>query len=225
MKSYCFIVALCACLVVGATGDVLPSQPEQVVAERSATQVIKVDFDDITVEMPVFEDKQFSPVRRNFDNKAIREIVAYVVNMAKGAIIDKKNSYVLAATSGTGMLGMLGKLYLKYLMLKRGPEDVMDPNYTKSMSGFLTKMIETKSDVVLTDQECFQLIKTFCESYVPVVEKSPVGMYLNWPAGKVNGMPLNEYIAPVFKWYRDNGYSGMINMVKKVSKWLKPKQF
>ena len=98
--------------------------------------------------------------------------------MAKGAIIDKKNCVYLAGTSGPGMLAMLGRLYVKYLMLKQ-PEDAKDLNYTKSMSGFLTKMIESESKVVLIDEECFTLVKTFCESFIPVVEKSPVGMYLN----------------------------------------------
>lgn len=177
---------------------------------------IRVQIGGSEASAPVFEDnREYVEERKEFDRSLIKEVNRLISEFVEAIVIKKKNTIWTGAKYGKEMISFVSqKTKEMRQLIKSGIDEKMIKNYPKKMSKLIKTVLDTKSNVVLSREECYAKMKALLNSLEEITKKSPVGIYQDWTKMKINNKTIEEYSSPIVAWFRSNGYGVAISLMR-----------
>lgn len=226
---YLFIT-LVVCVTSGAHG------------QEEDLPVVEFEWRGKQVRVPYYENRApITEVKHDFDRNLINNVGKIVKDLAEDALVTKGNFLTKSSkmlSHGMNLVKECNKSKAMLVEMRKTDERLgksTKPGYMVEMAGLVRDILEydvcstrvlpresqpvwCHGDKPTQEQrmEHVERIGEYLDLFSAVVDKSPLGVYVNWRELTVDGTPITELFGEETSFFRRSGYSAIM----KIMGWL-----
>jgi len=187
--------------------------------QASDVPKVSVEHDGITIEAPYF-NKSFviTEAKRQFDSKLFAECRLYALKLSKKLLIEKQSSFIFGLKNALPAWNKFSSLRNEYKkFIASDPSPRKSKYYDLAVKELLISLVNSKSEIKIDGKEAYQLLEKALDAIQALLDRSPMGMFLDWNNTTMNGNSIAEHLAPVIQSLRDHGHGVMLTFIRKIA--------
>lgn len=207
-----------ACVVIPLACFCNCDEPESTLPEKAEVKTGFYDcvIDNVYVRVPVYGDKEISEETHKLDLEYVKAIHQNVTAVSRAFLFPQKKGHIRDQFNSIKDLGSsLDKMRAGLKRINRYAD--FAPDYCTKVGQLIREIIGSQSAIKLGAVQANQRIAILMRAVEELVRKSHTGLYLDYAKMTLNEENMVNYMAPVVRYYRDNGYNVPLKMCEAIA--------
>jgi len=190
--------------------------PDVFVDETTGEKIVRSEYQGSRVEAPFFDDQCYvTEGKRDFDRRTMATLEGFIKKCSEKLLEHNQSIFVFGIRNIMSIHSLFRGLRKdSYKFLQTDKSIRSNEKFLKSMGKMVKDVADARSDVKLDGKSAHRETVKILGAVRELVDRSPVGLYLDWNRETLDGRPLLEQMAPIIQYLRDTGRQKLLTVLR-----------